>query len=72
MEVSKNYVRYICIHKFLEKKFFFVIQLKLNVSGYMICRYLIERMGRTPDKAIRTFNEARGYEITREQDLRSL
>ena len=51
---------------------FFVIQLKINVSGYMICRYLIERMGWTPDEAIRTFNEARGYKITREQDLRSL
>ena len=41
-------------------------------SGYMICRYLIERLEWTPDKAIRTFNEARGYPITREQNLRSL
>ena len=53
---------------------FFVIQLKINVSGYMNCRYLMddEGMGWTPDKAIRTFNEARGYKITREQDLHSL
>jgi atypical dual specificity phosphatase len=43
-----------------------------NRNGYMICRYLIERFEWTPDEAILTFNDARGYPITREQNLRRL
>merc|ERR1712008_362417 len=42
-----------------------------NRGGYMICRYLIEILEWTPDEAIQTFNEARGHDITREQNLRS-
>ena len=43
-----------------------------NRAGYMICRYLIEEKGWTSDLAIKTFNEARGHDITRELDLRNL
>merc|ERR1711936_362350 len=32
-----------------------------NRSGYMICRYLIQRLGVDPEEAIERFNEARGH-----------
>ena len=43
-----------------------------NRGGQMIVRYLIKKLGWTPAKAIQEFNEARGYPITRELNLRSL
>ena len=50
----------------------FVLTETIEQDKYMICRYLIEEKGWIPEMAIETFNEARGHEITREQDLRSL
>lgn len=44
----------------------------LNRTGYIVCRYLIECRGYTPEKAIAAFNEARGYPIERENYLQDL
>jgi len=47
----------------------------LNRTGYMVCRYLIERLGWEPDEAISAFDEARGHAQERQnylEDLRKL
>ena len=44
----------------------------LNRTGYMICRYMIEKKGFKPEDAIQTFNEARGHKQERENYLEDL
>lgn len=44
----------------------------LNRTGYLVCRYMIQRMGFTPEDAITAFEEARGYPMEREEYLKSL
>lgn len=44
----------------------------LNRTGYMICRYMIDFLKFTPDEAVEVFNEARGYDIERENYLEDL
>ena len=46
----------------------------LNRTGYMICRFMMEKMNMTADQAITKFNRARGHDIERDvylNDLRS-
>ena len=47
----------------------------VNRSGYLICRYLIEKMNWEPSKAISEFNLYRGHQMERQNyidDLESL
>jgi len=44
----------------------------LNRTGYMVCRYMIERLGFQPDEAIFEFNSARGHEQERENYIADL
>ena len=47
----------------------------VNRSGYLICRYLIEKMNCEPSKAISKFNLHRGHQMERQNyidDLKSL
>ena len=47
----------------------------LNRTGYMVCRYLIERLGWNPEDAIAAFDDARGHRQERQNyldDLRRL
>ncbi|XP_068746575.1 RNA/RNP complex-1-interacting phosphatase homolog [Montipora capricornis] len=44
----------------------------LNRSGYIVCRYLIECRGYTPERAIEAFSKARGYPMERENYLEDL
>ena len=44
----------------------------LNRTGYMICRYLIEKDGVEPDLAISAFDNARGHKQERENYLQHL
>lgn len=47
----------------------------VNRSGYLICRYLIEKMNWEPSKAISEFNLHRGHQMERQNyidDLKSL
>ncbi|KAL9982240.1 hypothetical protein ACROYT_G004265 [Oculina patagonica] len=44
----------------------------LNRAGYIVCRYLIECRGYTPEKAIEAFNVARGHPMERETYLDDL
>lgn len=44
----------------------------LNRTGYLVCKYMIERMSIAPDTAVKAFNEARGYKIERENYLADL
>ena len=44
----------------------------LNRTGYMICRYLIQKKGWKPQKAIEAFNEARGHSMERENYIKDL
>ena len=41
----------------------------LNRTGYLISRYLIEKQGWEPEKAIAAFDEARGHKQDRENYL---
>ncbi|XP_061170023.1 RNA/RNP complex-1-interacting phosphatase-like [Saccostrea echinata] len=46
----------------------------VNRTGYVVCRYMIERLGFEPDKAMAVYHEARGHPVEREnyiEDLRS-
>ncbi|XP_062568946.1 RNA/RNP complex-1-interacting phosphatase-like [Saccostrea cucullata] len=46
----------------------------VNRTGYVVCRYMIERLGFEPDKAMTVYHEARGYPVEREnyiEDLRN-
>jgi atypical dual specificity phosphatase len=47
----------------------------LNRTGYMVCKYMIERMNVNPDEAISAFESGRGHKIERKtyiHDLRGL
>jgi len=44
----------------------------INRTGYLVCRYLIDRKGWTVEKAITEFNQARGHSIERENYLTAL
>jgi len=44
----------------------------LNRTGYMICRFMIEKMGWKPDEAICAFDEARGHKQERHHYLHDL
>lgn len=44
----------------------------VNRTGYLVCRYMIEWLGFTPEKAIEAFNEARGHNLEREGYLEDL
>ncbi|CAL4153801.1 unnamed protein product [Meganyctiphanes norvegica] len=44
----------------------------INRTGYMICRYMIQRQGKDPKRAIAEFNTARGNTLDRETYLDDL
>ncbi|PVD30540.1 hypothetical protein C0Q70_09808 [Pomacea canaliculata] len=44
----------------------------VNRTGYLVCRYMIEKLNFQPDDAISKFNEARGHPIERENYLEDL
>eukprot|EP00057_Strongylocentrotus_purpuratus_P035291 XP_798461.4 PREDICTED: RNA/RNP complex-1-interacting phosphatase [Strongylocentrotus purpuratus] len=44
----------------------------VNRTGYLVCRYLIEREGYKPKDALKAFEEARGYPIERENYIEDL
>lgn len=44
----------------------------LNRTGYLVCRYMIDRMHFQPQAAIDAFNDARGHSIERENYLDDL
>ncbi|XP_060071275.1 probable tyrosine-protein phosphatase F54C8.4 [Ylistrum balloti] len=44
----------------------------INRTGYMVCRYMIERLAFKPEEAISAFNAARGHDIERENYLADL
>ena len=44
----------------------------LNRTGYLICRYLIEKEDWDPETAIDAFNQARGHQLERENYLAHL
>lgn len=44
----------------------------VNRTGYLVCRYMIDRMKAPPADAIRAFNEGRGHVIERENYLEHL
>ncbi|XP_076471061.1 uncharacterized protein LOC143300973 isoform X2 [Babylonia areolata] len=44
----------------------------VNRTGYMVCRYMIERLKMDPERAITLFGEARGHPIERENYLKDL
>ena len=44
----------------------------LNRTGYLICRFLIEKEGWDPERAIAAFNLARGHNLERENYLEHL
>ncbi|XP_069139242.1 pre-mRNA-splicing factor 38B-like [Argopecten irradians] len=44
----------------------------VNRTGYMVCRYMIERLAFKPEEAIQAFNAARGHDIERENYLDNL
>jgi len=41
----------------------------LNRTGYLVCRFLVEKRGWQPEEAIRAFDEARGHKQERENYL---
>lgn len=44
----------------------------LNRTGYLVCRFLVEKRGWQPEEAIRAFDEARGHKQERENYLADL
>uniref|UniRef100_K1PZ87 RNA/RNP complex-1-interacting phosphatase n=1 Tax=Magallana gigas TaxID=29159 RepID=K1PZ87_MAGGI len=44
----------------------------INRTGYVVCRYMIERLGFNADKAMAVYHEARGYPIERENYIEDL
>ncbi|XP_067938000.1 RNA/RNP complex-1-interacting phosphatase homolog isoform X2 [Watersipora subatra] len=44
----------------------------VNRTGYLICKYLVEREQMDPEKAIKLFNTCRGHEMEREIYLQNL
>jgi len=44
----------------------------LNRTGYLVCRYMIQKLGLDPDTAIAAFNEARGHNQERQNYINHL
>ena len=44
----------------------------INRTGYLICRYLVEKCSMDVDSAIRAFNQARGHEIENQEYIANL
>ncbi|KAL5516266.1 hypothetical protein EMCRGX_G001552 [Ephydatia muelleri] len=44
----------------------------INRTGYLICRYLIEKNGMSAESSIRAFNQARGHEIENKEYVEKL
>jgi atypical dual specificity phosphatase len=44
----------------------------INRTGYLICRYMVDRLGTPPEEAIKRFNRARGFPMTRPSLLQDL
>jgi len=44
----------------------------LNRSGHLVCRYMIDRLGMTPEDVIEKFNSSRGHNMEREPYLNDL
>ncbi|XP_029849545.2 RNA/RNP complex-1-interacting phosphatase [Ixodes scapularis] len=44
----------------------------VNRTGYLVCRYMIEKLGVPPDDAIREFECARGHRFDRDEYVRDL
>ncbi|XP_021352294.1 RNA/RNP complex-1-interacting phosphatase-like isoform X1 [Mizuhopecten yessoensis] len=44
----------------------------VNRTGYVVCRYMIERLAFKPEEAIQVFNAARGHDLERENYLANL
>ncbi|KAF0287105.1 Tyrosine-protein phosphatase [Amphibalanus amphitrite] len=44
----------------------------VNRTGYMVCRYMISKLGFAPDQAIAAFNKARGHDLERANYLMDL
>ena len=44
----------------------------INRTGYLICRYMVDRLGLQPEEAIARFNLARGFPLQRESLLEHL
>lgn len=44
----------------------------VNRTGYIVCRYMIERLGFDPTEAMKAFNEARGHKIERKNYIDDL
>lgn len=44
----------------------------LNRSGYLVCRYMVDRLGVSPTDAIARFETARGHKIERNNYLQDL
>ncbi|KAK7476472.1 hypothetical protein BaRGS_00032307 [Batillaria attramentaria] len=44
----------------------------VNRTGYLVCRYMIERLKIPPEEAITLFNEARGHPLERENYIKDL
>ncbi|VDO03078.1 unnamed protein product [Rodentolepis nana] len=44
----------------------------INRTGYLICRYLIDVLGWSPNKALKEFEKARGYAIERDNYVADL
>ncbi|KAA0189331.1 RNA:RNP complex 1 interacting phosphatase [Fasciolopsis buskii] len=44
----------------------------VNRTGYLICRYIVEEMGRRPDEVLRDFEYARGHPVERASYIDSL
>lgn len=44
----------------------------VNRTGYVVCRYMIERLGFNPDNALAVYHESRGYPIERENYIEDL
>ncbi|XP_022339320.2 uncharacterized protein LOC111134511 isoform X1 [Crassostrea virginica] len=44
----------------------------INRTGYVVCRYLIERLGWDPEEAMTVYHKSRGYPIERENYIEDL
>lgn len=44
----------------------------VNRTGYLVCRYMIDKLGFDPEDALRVFNTARGYDVERQNYIEDL
>ncbi|XP_059485214.1 RNA/RNP complex-1-interacting phosphatase [Neocloeon triangulifer] len=44
----------------------------VNRTGFLICKYLVSRMGFSPEQAVRVFNESRGHQMERKEYFKAL